>query len=543
MGNPFTLAFGRRPLENIDRPVQMNEIIDAFLETPINQQIFMITGIRGSGKTVLMTDVSRHLKAENDWTVIELNPETDMLHSFAAKLSRVEKFSETFRKAKINLSLLGLGLEIDGVSPIADDETAISRMLESICKKGARVLVTVDEVTNNENIRKFAAAFQIFIRAELPVFLLMTGLFENIDDLRNQKSLTFLYRAPRIQLEPLNMPAMASRYKEIFHMKEEDADQMAQKTNGYAFAFQVLGYLTFRSGNGQFKEILPVYRQYLDEYVYEKLWSELSEMDKTVARGIAESKSGCSADIRQILGISSNSLSQYRRRLIKKGLVSGEEHGKLQFTLPLFDEYVKDQFKHTPLVVLSEMKPVNLEKEDSFDIIGLGWDTPVYEGRIDFDIDAEAFLLGKDGKVLSDNDFVFYGNQEDSSGSVRTVGDNICGDSFEKNFDEAIYIDFSRVPEYVEKIVISLSIYDAENRKQDFSQLSGIFVSISRTACSGVKVAKEAERFELRKQLSGATAIIACEIVRDNNDWKAAPIDAGVRGGLKELCILFGVNV
>ena len=127
-----------------------------------------------------------------------------MLHAFAAKLSRVEKFSETFRNAKINLSLLGLGLEMEGVSPIADDETAVSRMLESIRKKGNRVLVTVDEVTNNENVRKFAAAFQIFIRAELPIFLLMTGLFENIDDLRNQKSLTFLYRAPRIQLEPLN---------------------------------------------------------------------------------------------------------------------------------------------------------------------------------------------------------------------------------------------------------------------------------------------------------------------------------------------------
>ena len=112
MGNPFTLAFGKSPLENIDRPVQKNEIIDAFLEAPINQQIYMITGVRGSGKTVLMTDVSRRLKTEEDWAVIELNPETDMLHSFAAKLSRVESFGEIFRKAKINLSLHGLGLGV-----------------------------------------------------------------------------------------------------------------------------------------------------------------------------------------------------------------------------------------------------------------------------------------------------------------------------------------------------------------------------------------------------------------------------------------------
>ena len=345
MGNPFTLTFGKSPLENIERPVQKNEILEAFLATPINQQIYMITGIRGSGKTVLMTDVSRRLKTEDNWTVIELNPETDMLHSFAAKLSQVDKFREAFRNAKINLSLLGLGLEIEDVSPIADDETAITRMLESIQKKGHRVLVTVDEVTNNDHVRKFAAAFQIFIRAELPIYLLMTGLYENIDDLRNQKSLTFLYRAPKIQLQPLNMPAIASRYRGLFHMEEEDAYQMARLTKGYAFAFQVLGYLTFRSEERQYKKIIPEYRQYLDDFVYEKLWSELSEKNKEVARGIAETESGDSADIRKVLGITSNILSQYRRRLIKKGLVSGDEHGKLQFTLPLFEEFVKDQYK------------------------------------------------------------------------------------------------------------------------------------------------------------------------------------------------------
>ena len=345
MGNPFTLAFGKSPLENIDRPVQKNEIIDAFLATPINQQIYMITGVRGSGKTVLMTDVSRRLRTEEDWAVIELNPETDMLHSFAAKLSRVEAFGELFRSAKINLSLLGLGLELDGVTPIADDETAIARMLESIRKKGKRVLVTVDEVTNNENVRKFSAAFQIFIRAELPIFLLMTGLYENVEDLCNEKSLTFLYRAPRIPLQPLNVPAIASRYRGLFEMEEEDSYRMARLTKGYAFAFQVLGYLTYQSPNHSYQEILPKYRQYLDDFVYEKLWSELSEKCKEVARGIAQSSTGKSAEIREYLGIASNDLSQYKKRLVRKGLVSGEERGKLQFTLPLFEEFVKDQYK------------------------------------------------------------------------------------------------------------------------------------------------------------------------------------------------------
>lgn len=345
MGNPFTLAFGKSPLENIDRPVQKNEIIEEFLASPVNQQVFMITGVRGSGKTVLMTDVARYLKEEEDWAVIELNPETDMLHSFAAKLSRVEAFGELFRKAKINLSLLGLGMEIDGTTPIADDETAIIRMMESVKRKGKRVLVTVDEVTNNENVRKFAAAFQIFVRAELPIFLLMTGLYENVDDLRNVKSLTFLYRAPRVQLQPLNVSAIAGRYRKVFQMEEEESYRMARLTKGYAFAFQVLGYLTFQSDSHWYQDVLMEYRQYLDDFVYEKLWSELSEKDKEVARGIAETATGSSADVREYLDMTSNSLAQYRRRLIKKGIVSGEEHGRMIFSLPLFEEFVKDQYK------------------------------------------------------------------------------------------------------------------------------------------------------------------------------------------------------
>lgn len=345
MVNPFTLAFGKSPLENIDRQAQKNEIVEAFLAAPINQQIFMITGVRGSGKTVLMTEVSRRLRNEEDWAVIELNPETDMLHSFAAKLSRVEAFGEVFRNAKINLSLLGLGLEMDGTTPIADDETAIMRMLESIGKKGKRVLVTVDEVTSNENIWKFTAAFQIFVRADLPIFLLMTGLFENVNELYNRKSMSFMTRIPRIQIQPLMIPAIASRYRSIFSIDEEEALQMAKLTKGYAFGFQVLGYLTFGSQNRCYQDVLQKYYQYLSEYVYEELWSELPENDREVTRGIAESETGSSDEICEQLGISSYSFLQYKHNLIKKGIVTSEEHGKLQFTLPLFEEFVKDQYK------------------------------------------------------------------------------------------------------------------------------------------------------------------------------------------------------
>ena len=100
MQNPFTLIFGKSPLESISRLAQTNEIIDAFSTEILNQQIYMITGVRGSGKTVMLTDISKHFKKDKDWIVIELNPDRDLLRSFAAKLYDEKYLQEAFLNAK-----------------------------------------------------------------------------------------------------------------------------------------------------------------------------------------------------------------------------------------------------------------------------------------------------------------------------------------------------------------------------------------------------------------------------------------------------------
>ena len=87
MQNPFTLTFGKSPLEPVERPLQTMEIVDTFTAETVNQQMFIITGVRGSGKTVMMTEIARRLKEREDWVVIELNPATDLLQGMLAKLN------------------------------------------------------------------------------------------------------------------------------------------------------------------------------------------------------------------------------------------------------------------------------------------------------------------------------------------------------------------------------------------------------------------------------------------------------------------------
>ena len=342
VGNPFTISFGKKPLEEIARPVQTTEILDAFTSIPINQQIYMITGVRGSGKTVLLTDISNRLKTEENWIITELNPSMDLLQSLTVKLMRNELCAEIFKSAKLKFSALGFHAELDLKPSAADLETDLQKMLESLKKREKRILVAIDEVTNTESMRVFASAFQIFIRLELPVFLLMTGLYENIEDLQNEKNLTFLYRAPKISLPSLNLNAIASRYRSLFHLSREEAVEMARLTAGYPFAFQALGYLTWQHGTS-FRNVTEEYRQYLEEFVYDKIWSELSPRDRTLALAIAESETGAVADIMQKAGFSTQEFSPYRKRLIRKGIVESPERGKLVFSLPLFREYVLDQ--------------------------------------------------------------------------------------------------------------------------------------------------------------------------------------------------------
>ncbi len=339
MENPFTLTFGKEPLNRIDRTRQREEIIDGFSGEHPSNQVCMITGVRGSGKTVLLTEIAKHFANRPDWIVIDLTPERDLLSSFAAELYNYQGLAEIFRHAKLNLSILGIGIGIDGAEEITDLNVGIRRMLQSIKSHKKKVLITIDEAVCNKTMKEFASVFQIYMRQELPVFLALSGLYEKIYELQNEETLTFLYRAPKIELQPLNLGMIANRYQQIFHLSDIEALAMARETKGYSFAFQVLGFLTWKNQT-EWRQVLPEYRQYLEEYVYQKLWTEISFKDKEVLVCMANISDWRVVTIREALDMSSSLFSVYRNRLIKKGILFTSNYGQLEFALPQFREFV-----------------------------------------------------------------------------------------------------------------------------------------------------------------------------------------------------------
>jgi tellurium resistance protein TerD len=169
-------------------------------------------------------------------------------------------------------------------------------------------------------------------------------------------------------------------------------------------------------------------------------------------------------------------------------------------------------------------------------LIGLGWDTNKYDGGFDFDLDAAAFLLAANGKVTSDADFVFYNNLKHASGSVEHLGDNLTGAG--EGDDEEIKIDLEKVPANIEKIDFTVTIYDADTRKQTFGQVSNAYIRVVDDVTQ-----QEIIRYDLGEDFSVETAVVVGEIYRHNGEWKFNAIGSGWSGGLAALGRNYGVNV
>ncbi|MER1686816.1 TerD family protein [Proteus mirabilis] len=169
-------------------------------------------------------------------------------------------------------------------------------------------------------------------------------------------------------------------------------------------------------------------------------------------------------------------------------------------------------------------------------MVGLGWDARVTDGA-EFDLDASVFMVvGEDGKVLSDASFIFFNNKVSQCGSVEHQGDNRTGEG--EGDDEQVKITLSKVPAEVKKLVFAVTIYDAENRKQNFGMVSNSFMRVYNNDNN-----TEIARFDLSEDASTETAMIFGELYRHGSDWKFKAVGQGFAGGLGALAAQHGVNI
>jgi tellurium resistance protein TerD len=167
--------------------------------------------------------------------------------------------------------------------------------------------------------------------------------------------------------------------------------------------------------------------------------------------------------------------------------------------------------------------------------VGLGWDVRTTTGT-EFDLDASALLVKADGKVLSDQHFVFYGNLTSPENAVEHTGDNLTGEG--EGDDEQIKVTLGSVPQEVDKIVFPVSIYEADGRGQSFGQVRNAFIRVVNQANG-----EELARYDLSEDASTETAMVFGELYRNGAEGKFRAVGQGYASGLKGIAQDFGVSV
>ncbi len=167
--------------------------------------------------------------------------------------------------------------------------------------------------------------------------------------------------------------------------------------------------------------------------------------------------------------------------------------------------------------------------------VGLGWDVRSTAGA-DFDLDASALVCGTNGRVLSDQHFVFYNNLTSPDATVQHTGDNLTGEG--EGDDEVVVVDLQHLPPEVDRIVLAVSIHDAEMRRQSFGQVVNAFIRVVN-----LNDDSELARFDLTEDASTETAMLFGEVYRRGPEWKFRAIGQGFASGLRGIAMDYGVNI
>lgn len=168
-------------------------------------------------------------------------------------------------------------------------------------------------------------------------------------------------------------------------------------------------------------------------------------------------------------------------------------------------------------------------------LVGLGWDARSSNGQA-FDLDCSIFMLGENGRISLDENFIFFNNKKSPCGAVIHQGDNLTGEG--DGDDEQVLVSLDKVNPDVQRLIFAVTIYEAESRRQNFGQVARAYMRIVNKDNNA-----EIARFDLSEDAAVETAMIFGELYRHNGEWKFKAVGQGFVGGLSALAKEYGVNI
>ena len=346
--NPFTHTYGSAGRAYIDMHLS-DRVIENFSYDIPSEYVYKIVGVRGSGKTVVLSVIIKHFKSEErhkeGWLVYDLSSARNPLHTLVSYLANEDSLKEKKKISNVslgaNLGLINAKVNTNktNMELYYDDEVEADILLNNAFDKGKKILICIDDISKTDDTVAFCSVYAKYIRVNKPIYFVCTGLFSNVESLGRVRNLTFFKRAESISVRALSDVSITTRYKKFFNIDMEEARRLATETKGYAYAYQVLGSLYFnKKPDDTIEMLMDDYNEILFSESYERIWDELTKGEQDLIKVLILYKKR--EDILSHMDKPQN-YSIYRSSLIKGGIIHDVSRGEVDFSLPHFEDYVK----------------------------------------------------------------------------------------------------------------------------------------------------------------------------------------------------------
>ncbi|MDR0888391.1 MAG: ATP-binding protein [Coriobacteriales bacterium] len=355
--NPFTPVFGSEPPLFAGRRQLINSVLNGLANGPGDPyRIVIFTGPRGSGKTVLMGKIAADAE-QNGWIAVHVAAEGGMLTEIIAQLQEhAAHLLPAASNSKLSgIQAAGFGVSIEHTAP--EDSTwrvEMGRIMDILQEEHVGLLITVDEVVPNEpELIRFVSALQFFIREKRNIAVLFAGLSENVKQLLEDSSITFLRRAFMRELAPLSDADVRTTMKRTIELTEREISPEAleiatSQISGLPFLLQLIGYHIFNQSDMQVITAADAYagiddsKVDMDHMIFESTISTLTDVEKSFLLCMAQDDGDSKiANIAQCMHVSSSYVGNYRRKLIDRGIIVSAGRGKLRFAIPMLKDWLR----------------------------------------------------------------------------------------------------------------------------------------------------------------------------------------------------------
>ena len=359
--SPFNPMFGKRPPIFVGRADIIEDLLRSYHDPNAPERITILSGVRGCGKTSILSDISSMLEESSDWIVINASSTEHLLKNISGMFEL--KLDEKRRQSQVEIDSISLGLPFVNLEVGLNSKDTLNPSgfyprlykLLNICKElELKVLFAVDEVNNTKDVKEFIASYQLLYRENFDICLLMAGLPHLIDSVLNDEVLTFLRRANRITLSTIDAYTFKIEYERIFRengfiIESDGIDLAYRSTGGYPYLFQLIGYFLWKIDDKKINMsnvsmVIEQSKAMLYQNVYDIVFKELSVMEQEFLLAMSEegNKSEIQA-IREKLKKDSPYVNNYKNRLIKRGIIQSAGFGVVAFVLPFFCDFLLER--------------------------------------------------------------------------------------------------------------------------------------------------------------------------------------------------------